>query len=102
MASPNEWGRPAHAETGPIPAHPDGEHALSNISAALQAARKPVSLPFHQWILTIDKTDRDSLNAAATDPGISTRDILDIVKDAGCRVSRDTISAWRKAHGLNR
>ena len=69
-----------------------------SISERLAEARRPVKPKFEQWIDTLDEADREALEAAAVDPALSIRAIVEAVHAEGCAVSRDTVSAWRKAH----
>lgn len=69
-----------------------------SLSERLEKARKSVKPKFEQWIDTLDEADREALEAAAVDPTVSIRAIVDAVRAEGYPVHKDTISAWRKAH----
>ena len=75
-----------------------------SISERLEQAKRPVKPKFEQWIDGLDEVDRQALEAAAVDPLLSNRVILAIVRegDDGYPVNKDTIAAWRKAHGFTR
>lgn len=69
-----------------------------SISERLEQARKPLKPKFEQWIDTLDPVDREALEAAAVDPSLSIRAIVEAVRAEGYAVHKDTVSAWRKAH----
>ena len=69
-----------------------------SIKESLQQAKKPLKPKLEQWMDTLDKDDREALEAAAVDPSTSTRAITDAIRAEGYVVSKDTVGAWRKAH----
>lgn len=73
-----------------------------SIKESLQQAKKPLKPKLEQWMDTLDKDDREALEAAAVDPELSTLAITTIVRESGYRVNKDTISAWRRARGYSR
>ena len=73
-----------------------------SIKESLEQAKKPLKPRFEQWMDTLDKDDREALEAAAVDPELSTLAITTIVRESGYRVNKDTISAWRRARGYSR
>jgi hypothetical protein len=74
---------------------------MSALTDALNAARVSKTPPFEAWVESLDEVDRVALIAAAPDPQISTHRLMSILRGAGCRVGRDTVTTWRKAHGLD-
>lgn len=75
---------------------------MLSIREQLDAARTPKQPSFDVWIAELEPDDRDAMIEAATDPRLSNRQIMEIVNAAGRRTSKETISAWRKAHGFHR
>lgn len=73
-----------------------------SIRESLQQAKKPLKPKLEQWMDTLDKDDREALEAAAVDPELSNQAIANVVRESGYRVNKDTISAWRRARGYSR
>ena len=69
-----------------------------SLSERLESAKRSIRPKFEQWIDTLDPADQEALEAAAVDPTLSIRAIVDAVRAEGYAVHKDTVSAWRKAH----
>lgn len=79
----------------------ESEHLVS-LAERLTASKKPMKTKFEQWIDTLPESDRKALEAAALDPELSNNAIVEAVRAEGYSVNKDTIAAWRKAHGFTR
>ena len=72
-----------------------------NLKAALEAAQQEPKPKFEQWVESLPADDREALILAAPSDRISHRAFHDVVKAAGAKVSKETLTAWRKAHGFS-
>ncbi len=72
-----------------------------SLKAALEAAQQEPTPPFVKWVEALPKDDREALVMAAPSDRISHRAFHDVVKAAGAKVSKETLTAWRRAHGFS-
>lgn len=62
---------------------------------------KAAPTSFEAWIAALDDADRASVMEYAADPVISHNAFLRVVKSAGARSGKDTVTAWRIAQGYS-
>lgn len=72
--------------------------SLKDAFAAVMVEPTPA---FEQWIANLPAEDREALIEAAPLRGISHRAFHEVVKSQGARVSKETITNWRKANGFS-
>lgn len=74
------------------------------MSVAERFAKAAQSAPdtFETWLASQPAEDQAEYSRYAPDTRVSHRDFLAIVKEAGARVGRDKLTAWRKANGFPR
>lgn len=63
---------------------------------------KPVRSTLDSWVESLNAQDQGDVLEFAAHPGLSHQAFLRIVRGKGVRVSKDSVSEWRRAHGFPR
>jgi len=75
---------------------------VATLQDSLKQHRKPVKVSIRQWIAQLDDDDRKAIEAAAVDPGFTNAALVQVMREAGVSVGKDTVAAWRGDHGFAR